>query len=84
MYFVGEWAYVSGHTIVKGEGESDTVPAPQQLSAEHTQYYKMLFTIIGGPSNDLFKVGVCLSYGILWLLCYICLYSRCMFFDIPT
>lgn len=42
--------------MVKGEGESDTIPAPQQLSAEHTQYYKLLFTIIGGSSNDLFKL----------------------------
>ncbi|XP_071515607.1 TAF6-like RNA polymerase II p300/CBP-associated factor-associated factor 65 kDa subunit 6L isoform X1 [Panulirus ornatus] len=52
----GEWAFISGHTLVKGEGGGDTVPAPLPLSPDHQQYYQMLFTIIAGPSNDLFKI----------------------------
>lgn len=53
----GEWAYITGHTIVKGEGGADPIPAPLPLAADHLQYYKTLFTVITGPSNDLFKVG---------------------------
>ncbi|KAG7156937.1 TAF6-like RNA polymerase II p300/CBP-associated factor-associated factor 65 kDa subunit 6L [Homarus americanus] len=52
----GEWAYISGHTMVKGEGGGESVPAPLPLSPEHHQYYQMLFTVIAGPSNDLFKI----------------------------
>lgn len=53
----GEWAFISGHTIVKGEGSGDPIPAPLPLSADHHQYYQTLFTVIAGPSNDLFKVS---------------------------
>uniref|UniRef100_A0A0P4W069 TATA box binding protein associated factor (TAF) histone-like fold domain-containing protein n=1 Tax=Scylla olivacea TaxID=85551 RepID=A0A0P4W069_SCYOL len=52
----GEWAYITGHTIVKGEGGGDPIPAPLPLAADHLQYYKTLFTVITGPSNDLFKM----------------------------
>lgn len=52
----GEWAYISGHTIVKGEGSGDSIPAPLSLSSDHQQYYQTLFTVIAGPSNDLFKM----------------------------
>ncbi|KAK8750405.1 hypothetical protein OTU49_014814, partial [Cherax quadricarinatus] len=52
----GEWPFISGHTLVKGEGGGEYLPALLPLSPEHLQYYQMLFTVITGPSNDLFKI----------------------------
>lgn len=58
FFYTGEWAFISGHTIVKGEGSGDSIPAPLPLSSDHQQYYQTLFTVIAGPSNDLFKVSI--------------------------
>ncbi|KAK4310028.1 hypothetical protein Pmani_018383 [Petrolisthes manimaculis] len=52
----GEWAFISGHTLVKSEQGGEMVPAPLPLSPEHQQYYQRLFSVIVGPSNDLFKM----------------------------
>lgn len=53
----GEWAFISGHTLVKSEQGGEMVPAPLPLSPDHQQYYHRLFSVIVGPSNDLFKVS---------------------------
>lgn len=73
--FPGEWAFISGHSLVKGEGGGECLPALLPLSSEHLQYYQMLFTVIAGPSNDLFKVITYLKYYGRFVFLYVHLYT---------
>lgn len=52
----GEWVNVSGHAFIKAENSGEIIPSPLPLPLEFTQYYQMLFTVIAGHSNDLFKM----------------------------
>ncbi|XP_068220491.1 TAF6-like RNA polymerase II p300/CBP-associated factor-associated factor 65 kDa subunit 6L isoform X1 [Palaemon carinicauda] len=52
----GEWLNVSGHNLVKAENSGEILPSPQTLPPAFVQYYQTLFTVIAGPSNDLFKM----------------------------
>uniref|UniRef100_A0A6A7FZT7 TAF6-like RNA polymerase II p300/CBP-associated factor-associated factor 65 kDa subunit 6L n=1 Tax=Hirondellea gigas TaxID=1518452 RepID=A0A6A7FZT7_9CRUS len=55
----GEWAYISNHVTVKGEGGGEGSLTPLPLSPQLVKYYTTLVSAIFGHSNTIFQKLEC-------------------------
>ena len=58
LFVTGEWAYISNHVTVKGEGGGEGSLTPLPLSPQLTKYYHALVSAIFGHSNTIFQVRI--------------------------